>query len=289
MLRKIGVNTQMVSPKEAQELDPSLWLGDVTHLAYEPESGYADPNATTHSFAQAATDLGVHFMFETAVTRVLTAGGRVQGVETTQGTILAPVVVIIAGAWANHLFAPLGIDLGLVPRPGQITIFRWPLQRSPRHLTYIDKINRIWARPIDGNCTLVGTENEPFHPGDPDHYNEAVSQDYIDLCRQQLSRRFPIMQQSVMRGNWACMLMDSPDSRPIIGQLEQYEGLYCMAGDSGTSFKTSPAIGKCLTELITEGNATTVDLTPFRPARIAEGKLWRDQFNYGLESGTISR
>jgi len=85
------------------------------------------------------------------------------------------------------------------------------------------------------------------------------------------------------------MLMDSPDSHPIIGRLEQYEGLFCMAGDGGTSFKTSPAIGKCLAELITEGRATTVDLFPFRPTPFAEGKPWRDEFNYGLESGTISR
>jgi sarcosine oxidase, subunit beta len=84
-----------------------------------------------------------------------------------------------------------------------------------------------------------------------------------------------VMHQSVVRGNWACMLMESPDSRPIIGRLDQYEGLYCMAGDSGTSFKTSPAIGKCLAELITQGRATTVDLTPFRATRFAEGKPWK--------------
>jgi sarcosine oxidase subunit beta len=289
MMRRVGVKTQLISVEEAHELDPSLWLGDVTQVAYEPESGFADPNATISSLAQASTDLGVTFHFETEVTRVLLAGNRVQGVETTIGTILAPVVVIIAGAWANQLFAPLGIDLGLVPRQGRVTVFRWPLARSARHLTYIDKLNRLWARPIDSNCTLVGTESEPAEQGDPNYYSEAVSQDYIDLCRQQLSKRFPIMHQSVMRGNWACMLMESPDSRPIIGRLEAYEGLYRMAGDSGTSFKTSPAIGKCLTELITQGRATTVDLTPFRATRLAQGKLWRDENNYGLETGPISR
>jgi len=289
MMRRVGVKTKLISVEEAHELDPSLWLGDVTQIAYEPESGFADPNATISSLAQASTDLGVTFHFETEVTRLLLAGNRVQGVETTNGTILAPVVVIVAGAWANQLFAPLGIDLGLVPRQGRVTVFRWPLARSPRHLTYIDKLNRLWARPIDSNCTLVGTEYEPAEQGDPNHYSEAVSQDYIDLCRQQLSKRFPTMHESVMRGNWACMLMESPDSRPIIGRLEQYEGLYCMAGDSGTSFKTSPAIGKCLTELITQGRATTVDLTPFRASRFAEGKPWRDEYDYGLETGTISR
>jgi sarcosine oxidase subunit beta len=62
-----------------------------------------------------------------------------------------------------------------------------------------------------------------------------------------------------------------------------------MTDDSGTSFKTSPAIGKCLAELITEGRAATVDLFPFRASRFAEGKPWRDACNYGQETGTISR
>ncbi len=155
MMRRVGINTQMISPEEAQELDPSLWVGDVTHLAYEPDSGYADPNATIHSLARASTDLGVTFLFETEATRVLVSESRVKGVETTKGTILAPIVIIVAGAWANQLFAPLHIDLGLIPRPGRVTIFSWPMARSPRHLTYCDHLNRLWARPIDGNCTLL--------------------------------------------------------------------------------------------------------------------------------------
>jgi sarcosine oxidase, subunit beta len=102
--------------------------------------------------------------------------------------------------------------------------------------------------------------------------------------------RFPVMRHSTMRGTWAGILMRSGDSRPIIGALPEYDGLYCMTGDSGTSFKTSPAIGKCLSEMITTGQSTTVDLTPFRASRFAEGKPWVDEHNYGLdEQATISR
>jgi sarcosine oxidase subunit beta len=84
------------------------------------------------------------------------------------------------------------------------------------------------------------------------------------------------------------MLMFSPDEHPIIGYLPPYDGLYCMVGDSGTSFKTAPAIGKCLAELVT-GQPTTVDLSPFRPTRFAEGKAWHDEFSYGGRRPTISR
>jgi sarcosine oxidase, subunit beta len=289
MHHRLGVNTQIITAQDALELDPSLFVDDVTHVVYEPESGFADPNATTFSFAQAAQQRGVTFLFDTTATQILTEGERVTGVETTQGTLAAPVVVVIAGAWANQLFAPLGIDLGLVPRRAEIAIFRWPHDRSAQHLTYLDRIHQMWVRPIDSTCSLVGVDSDQFQPGNPDAYNEAVSQAYINLCRYTLSQRFPVMQHGSMRGNWACMLMQSPDAHPIIDTLAPYEGLFTMTGDSGTSFKTGPAIGKCLAEWITEGRPRTVDLTPFRATRFAEGKPWQEEFTYGFVPPTVAR
>lgn len=290
MHRRVGVNASLITAAEARELDPSLYVDDVTHVAYEPESGYADPNETTYSFVRAAAGRGVRFMLETEVTEIRTAADRVTGVGTSRGPIASQAVIVVAGAWANRLFTPLGIDLGLVPVLGRIAIFRWAYERSPRHLTYIDYVNSTWARPIDGNCTLIGAhEPEGGPPDDPDHFSQAVTQDYIEFCRRKLVARFPVMRHSSVRGNWQCIMMRSPDSRPLIGRLPQYGGLYCMAGDSGTSFKTAPAIGKCLAELVTRGRAETVDLHPFRPTRFAEGAPWRDQYDYGLDRATIGR
>lgn len=292
MQRQVGVNACVIPAAEAQRLDPSLDVSDVTHVGYEPESGFADPNATAFGFARAAMERGVEIQLETPVTRILTEGGRVTGVETAGGTISAPRVVVVAGAWANQLFGPLGIDLGLMPTLARIAIFRWAFERAPKPMTYIDYVHHTWARPHDGASTLFGAEvpqDTDTPRGDPNAYVEAVSQDYIELCRGKIASRFPVMRHSTVRGNWQGILMMSPDARPVIGELPAYEGLYCMAGDSGTSFKTSPAIGKCLAELITQGRATTVDLTPFRASRFAEGKLWHDEFDYGLERATISR
>jgi sarcosine oxidase, subunit beta len=289
MHREMGVNAQLISADDVRELDPSVWTGDFDVAAWEPQSGYADPNATVYSFARAAMDLGVELLLDTPVLRVLTDGERVSGVETASGTIHAPTVVICAGAWANALLSPLGIDLGLTPTPARVAVFRWAFDRSPRHLTYIDHANDTWARPTDGTSTLGGAEVAQTGSIDPDNVIESLDQAQIDATRAQLVKRFPTMRHSTMRGNWAGVLMMSPDARPIIGALEGYAGLYTMAGDSGTSFKTAPAIGKCLAELITEGRATTVDLTPFRASRFAEGQFWRDEHDYELTRPTISR
>lgn len=93
-----------------------------------------------------------------------------------------------------------------------------------------------------------------------------------------------------MRGGWAGMIAMSPDGRPIIDHIPSVDGLYAMLGDSGTSFKTSPAIGRCLAEWIVEGRPRTVDLTPFRSTRFAEGRPWADEHHYGRERPlTVSR
>jgi sarcosine oxidase subunit beta len=289
MQREVGVNTALISADDALALDPSLSVEDVDVVAYEPDSGYADPNATTFGFARAAMDIGVEFRLGVEATEVLTDGDRVTGVATTDGVISTPRVVIVAGAWANSLLEPLGLRLGLQPVPARIAIFRWAFDRSPRHMTYIDFANNSWARPIDGNCTLGGAEVRSSGEADPWDVSESVSQEFIDLARQQLAKRIPSIAHSTARGNWAGVLMNSEDARPIIGDLPPYVGLYCMAGDSGTCFKTSPAIGKCLSELIVDGNASTVDLHPFRASRFAEGDFWQDEHDYGLEHKTISR
>ena len=93
-----------------------------------------------------------------------------------------------------------------------------------------------------------------------------------------------------MRGGWAGMIMMSGDGRPIIDQIPSVDGLYAMLGDSGTSFKTAPAVGRCLAEWIVHGKPRTADLSPFRSTRFAEGHPWADEHHYGRPQGlTVSR
>ena len=114
-------------------MDPSLYVGDVDAVAYEPGAGFVDPNATVYGFARRAMEAGVEFKFDTQAHEGADRwGARITGVETSAGTIEAPVVVITAGAWTNQLLGPLDIDLGLVPVLARVTLFRWAFDRSSR-------------------------------------------------------------------------------------------------------------------------------------------------------------
>lgn len=284
----IGIDTRIITADELREIEPAARVDDITFAAYEPDSGYADPNATLYAFIRAAQALGVDVQTGVEATRIIVEGDRVAGVETTRGRINTDTVVLAPGSWGNALLKPLGLDFGLVPHRVQVCIFRWPITFDHRHPVFIDATQGAWLRPEGSNNTLIGVELG-VADDDPDQLREGVDPDSVALCRRALTHRLPAFAESTMRGGWAGTIMMSPDGRPIIDQIPQVPGLFCMLGDSGTSFKTSPAIGRCLSEWITAGEPQTADLTPFRSTRFAEGQPWHDELAYGEDRLTISR
>ena len=286
--QRLGIETQELSLDATRALLPGIELAGVGAVAYEPGSGFADPTATAYAFAAAAQRAGATVETHCEALRVVTEGGRVAAVETSAGRVATRAVVIAAGAWAQPLLQPLRLDWGLVPYRIQVSIFRWPVDFGQRHPAIIDATQKSWFRPEGAAATLIGVELGSAH-ADPEKYDEPVDAAYVAGCRAALAARFPAFEDAPMRGGWAGMIMMSADGRPIIERVGSVEGLWVMAGDSGTSFKTSPAIGRCLAEWITAGAPATADLAPFSSQRFAEGRPWHDADHYGRERLTISR
>lgn len=71
-------------------------------------------------------------------------------------------------------------------------------------------------------------------------------------------------------------------SRAVLDRVPGIAGLYVAAGFSGTGFKISPAVGACMAELITQGRASFVDITPFRFSRFREHQPIRGPYEYTL-------
>jgi sarcosine oxidase subunit beta len=288
-MRAAGVNTWVVTPAEIRELEPLLNVDDISAAAFEPDAGYADPNATMYGLAEAAVAAGVEIHLQTEATSITVEGDRVVAIETSRGRISTRRVLVAAGVWADRLLDPIGVELGMTPYKSQVVLFRWPMEmdQSRKHRVVIDTVNQSWLRPEGDALTLIGIEF-PDRTADPDAYPEFPPIDYIEATRAALSARFPVFERATMRGGWTGMYMMSADHHPIIGAVDEIEGLYLMAGDSGSSFKTAPATGVCLAELMTEGRSSLVDLTPFRPGRFRDGQPWVDEFRYGLAGEELS-
>lgn len=65
----------------------------------------------------------------------------------------------------------------------------------------------------------------------------------------------------------ACMRPCPPDAKPYMGEIPGYEGAYINAGHNCWGIAWAPACGKAISELVLEGSSSSINLTPFDPAR----------------------
>jgi sarcosine oxidase subunit beta len=283
MLQQIGINTSVLTPQELRELQPFTEVDDLTVAAYEPDSGYADPRATATAFMQQAQRQGATLHEGIAVTAIRAHGGRVVGVETDGGAFATPIVVVMAGPWSDRLLRTADVDLPLTPQRAQIAFYHRPPPLSTGHMVFIDGVLGAYFRPHGGHLTLVGMGSwKPEPPPDPDRYNEANDPDFIPAAKAKAARRIPALQQAEYERGHAGIYDVSPDSRAVLDRAPGIDGLYIAAGFSGTGFKISPAVGACMAELITQGRARLVDITPFRFSRFQENQPIRGAYEYTL-------
>lgn len=65
----------------------------------------------------------------------------------------------------------------------------------------------------------------------------------------------------------ACMRPCPPDAKPYMGKIPGYNGAYINAGHNCWGIAWAPACGLAISELVLTGTSTSVDLSPFDPAR----------------------
>ncbi len=284
MQRELGVETQLVSHAEVREVAPGYNSEGVELACYEPETGVADPMATTHCFAQRARDHGVSIREFVAVTHILTEAGRVTGVRTSLGDVHSPVVVLAANVWSVGLAQALDISLPITPTRHPMVALRRPDDFGGRmglHAVGLDLTRQVYLRPDIGGVTLVGSTENVVTPSDPDHYAQGLTEQEIAHFRTMAAGSMPALARAVPRGGWAGMYDDTPDYHPVLDRLPAYEGLYCAAGFSGHGFKLSPLVGQWMAQYILTGQKPA-DMEFFAFDRFSRGAEIRPRYSSGV-------
>jgi glycine/D-amino acid oxidase-like deaminating enzyme len=143
----------------------------------------------------------------------------------------------------------------------------------------IDSGTQTYFRPDGQDKFLVG-DFYGQRPVDPDNFPQRASDESLEEVIERACRRVPKLENAeVMRGVTGVYDM-TPDSRPLLGEIPGVAGLHVCAGFSGMGFKISPAIGLVMSQLVLDGVATTVDISPFRPQRFTEGKPIKAEHEY---------
>ena len=206
------------------------------------------------------------------MTAVRTAGGE---------RIATGIAVVATGPWTARFLAPHGIEAPMVATRHEVLHFRRPLDLVPHHPGGADIGNRIYFRPEGQDLTLVGNGNHSDVVEDPEVYAQRASPAFIQDVWQRLARRIPPIADAELAAGYAGLYTNTPDSHPVMDRIDGVDGLYLCSGFSGHGFKLSPMVGVLMAELIANGAAASMDISPLRLSRFAEGAL--NNAGYGFD------
>lgn len=263
-----------VDAAEILQINPALAPDNIAGGTWCPTDGFIRPLSILAGYLADARRRGVRTMWETEVTgldrRDSSGSARITAVQTTRGRIPAEVVVDAAGAWASRIAGFAGIALPIEP------LRRCIVPTEPCDLLPASMPMTIFAgdgfhlRVRDGRILLA----YPAPGSETDAYDCGVESGWIDAVSAKAVARVPALRDARLdrAGAWGGLYEISPDKHAILGPAPECGNFYFANGSSGHGVMHSPALGQLLAEIISDGRATTLDATPLRPSRFAEGE-----------------
>jgi len=283
--QEAGIETSIISPRQAAEIAPEFVVDDCAAIAYEPISGYADASGTALAYATRARQMGVTMDLQSPATGLEIDGGRVTSVVAGQDRISTSLAIVAAGPWSKNFVAPYGINLPLNVTRHEVAAFRMPSGRSNGLPGASDLANQIYLRPEGDGLVLVGSGGPGEIVEDPEVYGHRPTQGFIESVWSRLAKRIPIMASAEYTTGFAGLYTSTPDRLPIMDLISGIEGLFICAGFSGHGFKLAPAVGAAMAELVLDGQASSIDISPLRLSRFQDGSRYhqseQNAFGYG--------
>jgi sarcosine oxidase subunit beta len=261
---------EIVSPHDIVRILPQVRSDDIVGGSFCPTDGFVDPYSVMTGFTARARQSGVRLLLDTQVTDIQVEGGKVKGVTTSRGRIDAPSVVNAAGAWSAGVASLAGLELPVKPLKRQI-VNTEPFDLVPARLPMVIDMSNGFHFRREGTCIMMAWP-EPEEVYD---YDTTFDRDFIERILTKAVNRVPCFEEAQVnpRRCWAGLYEVTPDHHAIIGKAPDVEGLFLANGFSGHGVMHSPATGKIVSELVVLGESRTIDATPLRLERFAEGKL----------------
>jgi sarcosine oxidase subunit beta len=268
--RSLGVEVEVLDAAGAAALVRGLDPGGIVGATFGPRDGIADPAGLTQGYELLARRTGVEVRTGCTVTALLADDREVSGVRTATGDVVAPAVVLAAGAWSGPIAATAGVDLPVEPVPRTIvTTGGFPGAPERRTLVVDADSSFYFHREADG--VLMGMAGD-----DRSTFDTTVDRAFVE--ERLLPRAvavFPPLEEAGVRGAWAGLYEMTPDRHPVVGP-GPLEGLWIAAGFSGHGFQHGPIVGRLVAEMIVEGAARSVDVRSLGIDRFARGELVRE-------------
>lgn len=264
---RLGVETEWLAGEEVRQQLPLMKFDDALAGTLNHKDGIVDPNGIVMGYISAAQRMGARAVSGVAVTGIRLSGGRVEAVDTSQGTVRTRTLLNAAGPWAGQLGDMAGIHIPIQPiRRQMFTTTRLP--EVPSDFPFVIDFAQSLYFHREGEGLLIGMSNQHEGAG----FDQNVDEDFELVNLEAAIERMPLVERAGRASHWAGLYEVTPDAHPIFGRTP-VDGFFVVAGFSGHGFMHGPVAGKLMTEYILEGKFSTVDVSTLDLARFDEGRL----------------
>jgi sarcosine oxidase subunit beta len=254
-----------VSPADIAALNPAVRMDGILGGAFCPTDGFISPARLLEGYLAAAERLGAGFHWNADVVDFERDGERITHVVTDRASIAAEYVINAAGAWAGDLARLASAELPVTPLRRQVAA------TAPQDVLPGNMPMTIWMddgfhlRVRDRRALLLWPT--PGIAGRP--YDDTLDLNWVDEVSAIARDRLPVLAKVPVdpTASWAGLYEMTPDRHSVIGPAPECPNLFYINGSSGHGVMHSPALGQVLAEILSDGKASSVDVTALSPTR----------------------
>jgi glycine oxidase len=253
-----GLSVDWLSGEEARGIEPCT--SEQVRCALRLPNDYQVENRRLiQALLKANECLGVSVVPNCLVDELVIENEKVRGVETSEGFVAAPVVVLAAGAWTSLISSPEMTLLEVEPVRGQMLCYE-PRPQIARHVIYS---SRGYLVPRSDGRLLAGSTAERVG------FEKLVTDDGVCGIKSMAIEIAPALAQLTPVESWAGFRPRAKDDLPVLGPCEEIAGLFYATGHYRNGILLAPITAQLIAAAIVDG-ATPARLTPFSPNRFHE-------------------
>jgi sarcosine oxidase subunit beta len=227
--------------------------------------GVARHDKVAWGYARGADRLGVDIVEHAEVTGFLRgADGRVEGVETSRGTIRAGKVALAAAGHTSVLASMVGLRLPVQSHPLQALVSA--LYEPVLDCVVMSNAVHVYVSQADKGELVMGAGIDAYNG-----YGQRGSFHVIEHQMAAALELFPMFAHASVLRTWGGIVDVCPDASPIVDRTP-IDGLFVNCGWGTGGFKGTPGSGWIYAETIAGGEPGPL-AKPFSLDRFTSGAL----------------
>jgi len=273
LMKERGIAVETLTPEEGARRFSTIAFDGVRVAYFEPEAGVLLARASCELVRETFEREGGTYR-QARVQPGRIEKGRLAGVTLDGGEALgADAFVFACGPWLGSVF-PDVVGEGIAATRQDVIFFgtppgnrRFDAPAFPAWINFGER--RLYGMPGNERRGFKVADDSAGPVVDPTTMERVVSPGAVEIARDIVKRRFPLLAAQPVVETRVCQYEYSPDGDFLLDNHPGASNVWLVGGGSGHGFKMGPALGEYVTRLVLGGAKPDAK---FSYAHFAEGR-----------------